>query len=133
MTAKELCDSNSDKFRGLKKELNLSNNDFIRTTDQEKHWPTAQKIWEKLEWKWDIYKKHYDWKYCEWCEAYLPEKDLVEWKCVTHKKEPVVIAEENYFFKLSKYSDQILDLLKTDKLKIVQKTGFNGLRRGKIC
>lgn len=119
MTAKELCDKNSEKFRNLKTELNLSNDDFIRTTDQKKHWPWAQKIWEKLEEKWDVYKKHYDWKYCEWCESFLPEKDLVEWKCAIHKKEPVTIAEENYFFKLSKYSDQILDLLKTDKLKIV--------------
>jgi methionyl-tRNA synthetase len=49
MTAKELCDSNSNKFKGLKTELNLSNDDFIRTTDQKKHWPSAQKIWEKLE------------------------------------------------------------------------------------
>ena len=119
MSAKELCDKNSEKFRNLKEKLNLSNDDFIRTADQERHWPGAQKIWEKLVEKWDIYKKHYEGQYCEGCEVFLPEKDLIEWKCQIHKKEPVKISEENYFFKLSKYSDQILDLLKSDKLKII--------------
>lgn len=119
ISAQEMCDKNSWKFRDLKNSLNIWFDDFIRTTDQKRHWPSVQKMWEKLEEKWDIYKKHYDWKYCEWCESYLSEKDLVDWKCEIHKKEPVIISEENYFFKLSKYSDQILDLLKTDKLKIV--------------
>ncbi|MCD5383099.1 methionine--tRNA ligase [Candidatus Gracilibacteria bacterium] len=119
MSAKELCDKNSEKFRNLKEKLNLSNDDFIRTADQERHWPGAQKIWEKLVEKGDIYKKHYEGQYCEGCEVFLPEKDLIEGKCQIHKKEPVKISEENYFFKLSKYSDQILDLLKSDKLKII--------------
>ena len=119
MTPIELCDKNSSKFKELKESLNLSWDDFIRTTDQKKHWPWAKKIWELLEKKWDIYKKYYDWKYCEWCESFIAEKDLVEWKCETHKKEPTLISEENYFFKLSKYSDKILKLLESWEIKIV--------------
>lgn len=115
----ELCDKNSSEFKKLKESLNLSWDDFIRTTDKKKHWPTVQWLWKKLEEKWDIYKKEYEWLYCEWCEAFMNEKDLVEWKCPIHKKELTKVSEENYFFKLSKYSDQILKLLKTWEIKIV--------------
>ena len=104
MTPIELCDKNSSKFKELKESLNLSWDDFIRTTDQKKHWPWAKKIWELLEKKWDIYKKYYDWKYCEWCESFIAEKDLVEWKCETHKKEPVLISEENSESKAARVS-----------------------------
>ena len=119
LNVKQFCDMNSEKFKKLGLLLNLSNSDFIRTSDQQRHWPTVEWIWNKLVASWDIYKKHYDWLYCEWCECFLWKKDLEDWLCPNHKKEPVKIWEENYFFSLSKYSNQILELIKSDKLKIV--------------
>lgn len=119
ISAQEMCDNNAKSFKDLKDSLNISYDDFIRTTDQKKHWPSVQALWKKLEEKWDIYEKHYEWKYCEWCEVYLSDKELEDWKCPVHKKEPVLISEENYFFRLSKYSDQILKLIQTDELKII--------------
>ncbi len=119
ITAKELCDINAGKFKELTNVLNILNNDFIRTSDQKKHWPSVQKLWEELDKKGDIYKKSYDGLYCEGCETFIPEKDLVDGKCPNHLKAPVKVSEENYFFRLSKYSDQILKKIKNKELEIV--------------
>lgn len=119
LTARELCDKNSAEFQKLRALLNLSTNDFIRTTDQKKHWPSVQKLWAKLQVNGDIEKRSYEGLYCEGCEVFLPEKDLVDGSCAIHKKPPVKVAEENYFFKLSKYSDQILKAIESKTLEIV--------------
>ncbi|MCK4800241.1 class I tRNA ligase family protein, partial [Candidatus Parcubacteria bacterium] len=74
----KFVDENSAKFQLLLDTLNISNNDFIRTTDKKRHWPAAQKIWNELVKTGDIYKSNYEGYYCVGCEAYLTEKDLVE-------------------------------------------------------
>ena len=86
---------------------NISNDYFIRTSDKEVHWPGAQKMWKALADSGDIYKKQYKGLYCVGHEAFVTRKDLVDGKCALHKKEPEIIEEENYFFRLSKYSKQI--------------------------
>jgi len=122
---KEFVDVISDKFRQLAGILNLSNDDFIRTTDKERHWPTAQKIWQIMAEKGDIYKKKYKGLYCVGCEAFLKEKELVEGKCPLHKKEPEIIEEENYFFRLSKYEKQLKGLIEREEIKIIPQTRKN--------
>ncbi|MCX6764552.1 MAG: class I tRNA ligase family protein [Candidatus Nealsonbacteria bacterium] len=116
---KDFTDELSNKFKQLAKVLNLSNNDFIRTTDQKRHWPAVQIAWKKFEENGDIYKKKYRGLYCVGCEAFITKKDLVEGKCEIHQKEPEAIEEENYFFKLSKYSEKIKELIKKDEIKII--------------
>jgi len=116
---KEFVDEISGKFQKLAKEINLSNNDFIRTSDQKKHWPTVKKVWLQLEKNNDLYKKKYQGLYCPGCEAFITKKDLVDGKCVNHRREPEVIEEENYFFRLSKYSKQIEKLIKNNAIKII--------------
>lgn len=118
-TPEELVDENSAKFRELAEVLNISNGGFIRTTDKKRHFPSAQKMWKKLVESGDIYKKKYGGLYCVGCEAFIPEKDLAGGKCAVHLKEPKKVEEENYFFKLSRYSEKIGDLIKSDELKIV--------------
>lgn len=66
----------------------------------------------------DLYKKAYKGLYCVGCEEFKLEKDLVEGKCLDHQKEPEVVEEENWFFKLSNYQDELLKLIETDALKI---------------
>ncbi len=122
---REFTDEISEKFRELTKVLNISNDDFIRTTDEKRHWPTVKKVWLKLKESGDIYKKKYKGYYCFGCEAFVTEKDLVDKKCPIHKKEPELIEEENYFFRLSKYSSQIEEKIKKDELKIVPETRKN--------
>ncbi len=117
---KELCDENSNKFRNLRAILNLSNDDFIRTSDKENHWPGVRKIWHLMKTKGDIEKRKYEALYCYGCEAFFTEKDLDEnGECPNHKRKPEVIAEENYFFNLSRYSDEIAELIETGKLRII--------------
>ncbi|MBU0577249.1 methionine--tRNA ligase [Patescibacteria group bacterium] len=123
----ELVDKNAAIYKGLKEVLGISYDDFIQTTDKKRHWPTCQKLWKKLVEKEDIYKKEYEGLYCEGCETFMKESDLVDGKCPAHKKEPVLLKEENYFFRLSKYSDKIVELIETNKLRLVpeiRKTEF---------
>ncbi len=124
-TPRELADENVIKFKGMREILNLSWNDFIRTSDKKRHWPGAELMWKKLVESGDIYKKHYHGLYCEGHEAFVTTKDLKNGKCALHGKEPEVIDEENYFFKLSKYSETIKKKIKSDKLKILPESRKN--------
>jgi methionyl-tRNA synthetase len=117
---KDLCDKNVIQFKNLAKELNIDYSDFIRTSDQSKHWKTVQLIWTKLVKSGDIYKKKYTGLYCYGCEAFMTAKDLdEEGTCPNHKRKPNEISEENYFFKLSKYSSQIEKLIESNELEII--------------
>lgn len=124
-TLKQLVDDNSAKFRSLRETLNLSWDDFIRTSDQKRHWPGAQKMWKKLVASGDIYWKKYRGLYCVGHEAFITEKDLVDGKCRDHQKEPEVVEEENWFFRLSKYTDRIGKAIISDKLRVIPESRKN--------
>ena len=126
LSPQKFVDENAKYFLELTKKINISNNNFIRTTDKKKHWPGVIDLWKKLEKKGDIYKKKYIGKYCSGCERYVTEKELEKGKCVNHPNlEIEELSEENYFFRLSKYSDRIINLIKNDKLKIFPKKWKN--------
>lgn len=118
-TPKDFVDENSAKFRALKDALNLSWDDFIRTSDQKRHWPGAEKLWKILADNGDLYKKIYKGLYCVGHEAFVTEKDLDGGVCKDHQKKPEIIEEENWFFKLSKYSKEIESRIKNNELRIV--------------
>ncbi len=116
---KNFVDDMSKKFAELLSRLGISNDDFIRTTDQKRHWPGAQLIWKKLTEAGDIYKGFYKGLYCEGCEAFITEKDLNEnGNCKIHHKKPEVIEEENYLFKLSKYVDRLKEIIVKKEFEI---------------
>ncbi len=121
----EFSNENVEKFKKLSKCLDISNNDFIRTSDQKRHWPGAVKIWNILKEKGDIYKSEYRGCYCVGCEAFITEKDLVDGKCPDHDKKPEILEEENYFFKLSKYADIIKEKINNDEIKILPENRKN--------
>ena len=108
VTPQEWTDNMAEKFKSLWKDLNVQQDDFIRTT-QPRHEHVVQEIFEMLLKKGDIYKGTYSGKYCMSCEAYLDESELVDGKCPIHKKEPQLITEETYFFKLSAYQDALIN------------------------
>ena len=110
MPVKEFIDKNANFFLELCKKLNLSNDKFIRTTAKE-HKIIVQEIVKKLIDNGDVYKKVYEGLYCTGCEAYYTEKDLVEGKCPEHNKVPELRKEEAYFFRLSKYKNQLIKLI----------------------
>lgn len=114
----DFVDEIASQFKSLKPALNLSNDDFIRTTDKKRHWPSVQAVWKKLEKNEDIYKKKYKGLYCVGCETFLTEKELVGGKCGIHKTRPEEFEEENYFFRLSKYASGVEKILREEKIKI---------------
>ncbi len=113
ITPKELCDMNVAKFKECWDGLDISYNQFIRTTDAE-HEEIVQKIFKKLQENGDIYKHSYTGLYCAGCESFLNPRDLTEdGLCPDHLKKPEEVKEENYFFKLSKYKDRIIEHIKS--------------------
>jgi len=119
---KNFVDEIVKKVKELKEVLNLSNDDFIRTSDKKRHWSAVEKVWLKLKENGDIYKKKYKGLYCVGCEAFVKEKDLVDGKCPIHEKNPEVIEEENYFFRLSKYQNKLKKIIRAEKIKIIPET-----------
>lgn len=121
----EFLDGIVSNFKNLFGELGISYDQFIRTTDQKVHWPGAQALWQKLAAAGDIYKKEYEGLYCVGHEAFVTEKDLVDGKCPDHGTVPEFIKEENYFFRLSRYSEEIRKKIESDELHIVPETRKN--------
>jgi methionyl-tRNA synthetase len=95
------------QFEKLKDALDIRYDNFIRTTDPQ-HIRAAEELWRRCAAKGDIYKKAYTGLYCVGCEAFVKESELVDGKCPTHPAQtPQEVTEENYFFKLSKYENEI--------------------------
>jgi len=110
---------NAKKFRELMKVLKISNDDFIRTSDKKRHWPAVQKVWLTLQKRGDLYKKTYQGFYCLGHEAFITRKDLRKGKCILHEITPEKIREENYFFRLSKYTAQVQKAITSGAMRIV--------------
>ncbi len=100
-------------FKKLWKMLNISNDDFIRTSE-ERHYKVVQQVLQKIYDQGDIYKKNYEGMYCVPCESYWLERQLVDGnKCPDCGRPVEKMAEESYFFKMSKYQDRILEYIET--------------------
>lgn len=133
---KKYCDEYAAKFDLLKSKLNLSYNNFIRTTD-EHHLKAAQEFWRRCMENGDIYKNKYQTKYCVGCELEKTDSELVDGKCPVHPKMEVEFRdEENYFFRFSKYQEKLLELyermpdfivpeFRGEEMKIFVKSGLN--------
>lgn len=107
-TPKEFVDEISGLFRGLWTDLDVEYSQFIRTTD-DKHKKCVQEILQKVYDNGDIYFDEYGGHYCVGCERFLTEKELVDGKCPEHDLVPEYIAEKNYFFRMSKYQDWLIE------------------------
>lgn len=106
-TPKELVDENSQKYKLVWEKLNISYDKFIRTTD-DYHEKTVKQFIEKVWKNGDIYKGEYEGFYCLPDERYVSESELVNGKCPDCGRDLQKIAEEAYFFRLSKYKERIL-------------------------
>ncbi|PJE64757.1 MAG: methionine--tRNA ligase [Candidatus Ryanbacteria bacterium CG10_big_fil_rev_8_21_14_0_10_43_42] len=116
---KEFVDEHASLFTALADKVHASHTAYIRTSDQERHWPGAQELWRRLEKAGDIYKASYRGLYCVGHEAFITEKDLVDGVCQDHGKEPEDVEEENYFFRLSRYTGEIKKRIKSGELEII--------------
>ncbi len=120
-------DTNTDHFRKLAEALDVEFDVFQRGSDHKRHFPSSQELWRRCNAAGDIYKKAYHGLYCVGCEAfYEPEELTKEGECLEHPgKKLEVVEEENYFFRLVKYQERILELIRSDKLTIVPETRRN--------
>ena len=123
ISTQELVDRNSQGFRDLADALAISHESFVRTTD-EKHHIAVHEFWRRLNSN-DIYQKNYTGLYCVGCEDFYQESDLVDGRCPDHDLAPVEIEERNYFFRLSRYQEQLEDLLSSGQLRVVPETRKN--------
>ncbi|MBU1166801.1 methionine--tRNA ligase [Patescibacteria group bacterium] len=115
--AQAFCDEYSAHYEMLFDRLNISNNDFLRTT-QKRHQEGVEVFMNKLHEDDNFYEDSYKGLYCTGCEKFMTEKDLVDGKCPDHKKTPEKLAEKNYFFKLKKYLPQVKDLIARGEIEI---------------
>lgn len=119
-------DENVATYKELYAKLLVTYDTFLRTSDTKIHYPWAQKLWTKLVEAWDIYKKKYIGLYCAGCESFKTEKELIDGKCPDHMNGQIEeIQEENYFFALSKYKDEVKKLITNDIYRITPETRKN--------
>lgn len=130
ISPQEFVDNSAQKFKGLISLLNISKDvHFIRTTDK-KHILSAQEMWKRCFDNGDIYKKEYKTKYCVGCELEKTESELVDGKCPIHPNREIEIREEeNYFFRFSKYQNQLLDLYNSNPEFVIPDFRFNEIKR----
>jgi methionyl-tRNA synthetase len=115
---RKYADLNTGFFKELTKELAISYDRFIRTTDKD-HIKTAQWFWQRVKAKGDLYLKDYEGYYCVGCEEFKEEEDLTDGKCPIHNLQPEKVAEKNWFFRLSRYKKQLRLLIKENIIEIV--------------
>jgi len=115
----DFVDEIAGKVKDLADKLNISYNQFVRTSDRVHHWPAAEKLWRAMVASGDLYKKKYEGLYCVGHEAFIRPSDLIDDKCPLHGKEPELVSEENWFFKITKYRNQVRELIESGKMEII--------------
>lgn len=126
MPVQEFVDLHAEEFKKLATSLNVSIDVFQKGTAAS-HISASQKLWELCAQNGDIYKKTYSGLYCIGCETfYTPEELNEQGECFEHPGKPLeTVSEENYFFKLSKYQAQLIELISNDTIKIVPESRKN--------
>lgn len=111
LSPQQLSDTMVKKFQDLWKRLNISNTDFIRTTEK-RHKQSVQQFFKVVQDKGDIYKGVYEDWYCIPCETFWTDLQLIEGNCPTCQRPVERLKEESYFFKMSRYQQALLDHIK---------------------
>jgi methionyl-tRNA synthetase len=128
ISTRELVDRNAQTFVDVLDLLHVSHDDFIRTSVDPRHFVGAARLWEKLDASGDLYKKSYQGLYCVGCEQFYTEEELVDGVCPEHGVRPDLVEEENYFFRLSRYQDQLLELIDSGRMRIIPESRRNEVR-----
>jgi methionyl-tRNA synthetase len=119
VATRTLVDRNAARFRALRDALDLSFDDFIRTSADPRHRHGVEKLWAACERSGDIYRRPYRGLYCVGCEQFYAEDELADGLCPEHLQPPELVEEENYFFRLERYAGQIEELIASERLRIV--------------
>jgi methionyl-tRNA synthetase len=118
VSTRELVNRNASEFAALREHLSLSFDDFIRTSSDPRHRPGVERLWRACAASGDLYRKTYEGLYCVGCEQFYTEAELDGGNCPDHGTPPQLVAEENWFFRLSKYADRLHDEISSGRLRI---------------
>jgi methionyl-tRNA synthetase len=124
VTPRAWADQTVERFRDAWKLLDITNDDFIRTTEP-RHYRAVERLLQACYDAGDIYLGTYEGLYCVSCEAYYTEADLVDGRCPIHGRPVELVTEENYFFRLSKYTQPLLDWYEAHPDFVVPETKRN--------
>ncbi|GAA4931187.1 methionine--tRNA ligase [Actinoplanes utahensis] len=111
-------DRNADRFAALREPLALSFDDFIRTGADTRHPAGVERLWRECAAAGDFYRHSYQGLYCPGCEQFYPENELPGGLCPEHGVPPETVSEENWFFRLSRYTEQIREILESGRVRI---------------
>jgi methionyl-tRNA synthetase len=118
ISTRDLVHRNASAFASLREHLSLSFDDFIRTSSDPRHRPGVERLWRACEASGDLYRKSYAGLYCVRCEQFYAEAELDAGKCPDHGTPPELVAEENWFFRLSRYAGQLHAAISSGELRI---------------
>jgi methionyl-tRNA synthetase len=114
----DLVARNAAAFEALRGPLALSFDDFVRTGSDPRHRPAVERLWRACAAHGDLYRKQYQGLYCVGCEQFYREAELAGGRCPDHGTEPELVAEENWFFRLSRYAGQLHELIGSGRLRV---------------
>jgi len=115
---REFVARNAARFRGLREPLALSFDDFIQTSADPRHRVGVERLWRQCADRGDFYLRHYQGRYCPGCEQFYAPAELEHGLCPEHRLAPEPVAEENWFFRLSRYTGALLDALQSGRVHV---------------
>ena len=119
LATQAFVDRNAAAFESLRVPLRISFDDFIRTSHDPRHAPGVERLWRACDANGDFYRRWYEGEYCVGCEQFYAADDLVDGRCPEHGTPTEVVAEENWFFRLSRYRDRLAAVIERGELAIV--------------
>ncbi len=118
LSTRDLVAANGRAFAELSGPLALSYDDFIHTSTDPRHQPGAERLWLACAARGDLYRKDYQGLYCVGCEQFYKPAELTDGRCPEHGTTPELVAERNWFFRLSRYGEQLEELIGSGRLRI---------------
>lgn len=118
MRPQEYVERVATRFASLRDALDLSFDDFIKTSSDPRHRPGVNKLWSACSERGDLYRKNYTGLYCVGCEGFYTPEELINGRCPEHETIPELVDENNWFFRLSHYQEQLIDLIASETLRI---------------
>lgn len=115
---RSFVDTNAQRFTDLREPLQLSFDDFIRTSADPRHKAGVARLWSDCAARGDFYQRHYTGRYCGGCEQFYTPGELPGGRCPEHGTEPKQVSETNWFFRLSNYRDELLEVLESGRVRI---------------